>query len=83
MRFKGRSVLYVPGVVTVHVSTYATSCVRYRHSRGPPPGAATGEGGAAGRVRRSRCGAEAEARAEAGAEHHWRSRTGALLFLPL
>ena len=37
MRFKGRNVLYVPGVVTVHVSTYATSSVRQRHSRGPPP----------------------------------------------
>ena len=37
MRFKGRNVLYVPGVVTVHVSTYATSSVRQRHSRGTPP----------------------------------------------
>ena len=37
MRFKGRNVLYVPGVITVHVSTYATSSVRQRHSRGTPP----------------------------------------------
>ena len=37
MRFKGRKVLYVPGVVTMHVSTYAMSSVRQRHSRGPPP----------------------------------------------
>ena len=37
MRFKGRNVLHVPGVITVHVSTYATSSVRQRHSRGTPP----------------------------------------------
>jgi hypothetical protein len=37
MRFKRRNVLYVPGVGTVHGSTYAPSSARQRHSRGPPP----------------------------------------------
>ena len=37
MRFKRRNVLYVPGVGMVHASSYATSYVRQRHSRGPPP----------------------------------------------
>ena len=35
MRFKRRNVLYVPGVGTVHGSTYAPSSVRQRHSRAP------------------------------------------------
>ena len=36
MRCKARNVLYVPGVQLVHDSTYASSSVWQRHSRGAP-----------------------------------------------